>query len=85
MKNTPKVVVSDSLTESPWDGVRVVGGDLTEAVRRLEAEPGGDVITYGGSTLVRGLIAGGLVDEIRLVSARPFACGVTALHLEPRR
>lgn len=109
MNNTPKVVVSDSLEESPWDNARVVGGDLTEAMNRLKAEPGGDLIVYGGSTLVTGLVARGLVDELhlfvsptavgdglrvfpddagyqrlRLVSARPFDCGVTALHLEPQ-
>ncbi|MGX2995117.1 dihydrofolate reductase family protein [Streptomyces sp. JNUCC 64] len=105
-----KVVVSRTLTESPWENTVVEGGDLTEVVQRLKAEPGKDVIAYGGGTLVADLIARELVDELhlfvsptaigagmpvfggagpyrnfRLVGAHPFACGITALHLEPKR
>ena len=86
------------------------GVALAETVNRLKAQPGGDIITYGGSTLVRDLIARGLLDELhlfvnptaigagmpvfpnlgahqqlRLVTARPFDCGITVLHLEPKR
>ncbi|MFP8885864.1 dihydrofolate reductase family protein [Streptomyces mangrovi] len=110
MNDTPKTVISDSLTESPWENVAVAGGDLTETVNRLKAQPGGDIITYGGGTLVRNLIARGLLDELHLfvnpvalgagmpvfpdtgahhrlslVAARPFDCGITALHYEPKR
>ncbi|HEX2172328.1 MAG TPA: dihydrofolate reductase family protein, partial [Dehalococcoidia bacterium] len=60
MNNTPKVVISNSLTESPWPNAVVAGGDLAETVNRLKAQPGRDIITYGGSTLVRDLIARGL-------------------------
>lgn len=110
MNNTPKVVISDSLTESPWKNATVAGGDLADTVNRLKAQPGGDMIAYGGGTLVAGLIAEGLLDELhlfvnptalgagmpvfpkldahqrlQLVTARPFDCGITALHLEPKR
>ena len=110
MNNTPKVVISNSLTESPWENAVVAGGDLVETVNRLKAQPGGDMIAYGGSTLVTDLIAKGLLDELhlfvnptaigaglpvfadlgvhqqlRLVSARPFECGITVLQYEPRR
>ena len=110
MNNTPKVVVSNTLTESPWDNAVVAGGDVAEIVNKLKAQPGGDMIAYGGGTLVSSLIAKGLLDELhlfvnpaaigagvpvfpnvghyqqlRLVTARPFDCGITALHLEARR
>jgi dihydrofolate reductase len=109
MNNRPKVVISNSLSESPWENATVAGGDLAETVNKLKAEPGGDIITYGGGTLVRSLIAEGLLDELhlfvnptaigagmpvfpegayqrlRLVTARPFECGITVLHFEPRR
>jgi dihydrofolate reductase len=110
MNNTPKVVISNSLTESPWENAVVAGGDLAENVNKLKAQAGGDIITYGGSTLVQDLIAKGLLDELylfvnpaaigaglpvfpnlganqrlRLVSAQPFACGITALLFEPMR
>lgn len=74
MNNTPKVVISDSLTESPWKNAVVAGGDLTETVNRLKAEPGGDLITYGGGTLVRDLIGRGLLDELHLF-VNPTAIG----------
>lgn len=107
MNDTPKVVISDSLAESPWDNAVVAGGDLAETVANLKAQPGGDMITYGGSTLVSDLIGKGLLDElhmfvnpaaigaglrvfpdvgahqrVRLVAARPFECGIVALHYE---
>ena len=110
MNNTPKVVISNTLTGSPWQNAVVAGGDLTETVNKLKAWPGRDIITYGGSTLVREVIARGLLDELhlfvnpaalgaglpvfpslgthqqlRLVTARPFDCGITVLHLEPKR
>ena len=108
MNSTPKVVISNTLTESPWDNT-VVAGDLVDTVNQLKAEPGGDMIVYGGGTLVSALIAEGLLDELhlfvnptaigsgmpvfgrdarqqlRLVTAQPFDCGITALHFEPKR
>jgi dihydrofolate reductase len=105
MNNTPKVVISNSLAESPWENAVVAGGDLADTINQLKARPGEDMIAYGGGTLVRDLIAGGLLDELhlfvnptaigtgipvfghrrtlRLVTARPFDCGVTVLHFEP--
>ncbi|MGW4958907.1 dihydrofolate reductase family protein [Nonomuraea sp. NPDC004186] len=110
MNDTPKVVISNTLTESPWENAAVAGGDLAEIVNGLKARPGGDMIAYGGGTLVSSLIAQGLLDELhlfvnpvaigsgmpvfgdagdykrlRLVAARPFDCGITALHYEPKR
>jgi dihydrofolate reductase len=110
MNSTPKVVISNTLTKSPWENAVVAGGDLPETVNRLKAQQGGDMITYGGSTLASNLIGEGLLDELhlfvnptaigtglpvfpnvgtrpqlRLVSAQPFECGITALHYELRR
>ncbi len=110
MNNTPKVVITNSLTESPWENAVVAGGDLSETINQLKAQPGGDIIAYGGGTLVRDLIANGLLDELhlfvnpatigagmpvfpnleanqqfRVIAAQTFDCGITALHLEPKR
>jgi dihydrofolate reductase len=110
MNNTPKVVITNTLTESPWENTVVAGGDLTETVNKLKAQSGGDMIAYGGGTLVSDLIAKGLLDELhllvnptaigagmpvfanleanqqlRLVTAQPFDCGITAFHFEPKR
>jgi dihydrofolate reductase len=110
MNTTPRVVISNTLTESPWQNAIIAGGDLAETVNDLKARPGGEMIAYGGSTLVQSLIAEGLLDELhlyvnpvaigaglpvfpkleaqqdlRLVTAQPFDCGITALQFEPRR
>lgn len=109
INDTHKVVISNTLTESPWENTDVAGGDLAEIVNQLKAQPGGDMIAYGGGTLVSALIANGLLDELhlfvnptaigagmpvfgsdsyqqlRLVTAQPFECGITALHFAPKR
>ncbi|WP_436492667.1 dihydrofolate reductase family protein [Actinokineospora sp. HUAS TT18] len=74
MNNTPKVVITNTLTESPWDNTTVVGGDLVKAITDLKSQPGADIITYGGSTLVQSLIANNLLDELHLV-VNPTAIG----------
>jgi dihydrofolate reductase len=74
MNNTPKVVISNTLTESPWENTVVAGGDLAETVNQLKAQPGGDMIAYGGGTLVSDLIAKGLLDELYLF-VNPTAIG----------
>jgi riboflavin biosynthesis pyrimidine reductase len=53
-------------------------------VKELKAQPGRDIITSGGGTLARNLIAGRPLDELHLF-VNPTALGtVTALHLEPK-
>jgi dihydrofolate reductase len=74
MNNTPKVVISNTLTESPWKNAVVAGGDLAETVNGLKARPGGDMAAFGGGTLVRNLIAEGLLDELHLF-VNPTAIG----------
>ncbi|WP_069167187.1 dihydrofolate reductase family protein [Nocardia altamirensis] len=74
MINTPKVVISKSLTESPWANATVANGDIAETIKNLKAEPGGDLIAYGGSTLVTSLIAANLIDELHLF-VNPVAIG----------
>ncbi|HYE29019.1 MAG TPA: dihydrofolate reductase family protein [Allosphingosinicella sp.] len=58
-------VFSRTLSEVP-EGAQLVGGDAADFVRRLKAEPGGDIIVMGGGELGSALIDAGLVDEIGL-------------------
>ena len=74
MNNTPKVVFSNSLTESPWENAVVAGGDLAETINELKAQPGGDLIAYGGATFVSSLIAAEALDELHLI-VNPTAIG----------
>lgn len=74
MNNTPKVVISNTLTTSPWDNATVAGGDLVHTISELKARPGGDIIVYGGGTLVASLIKNELIDELNLFVS-PTAIG----------
>jgi dihydrofolate reductase len=61
-----KYVVSASLTEPGWEPTTVLRGPLREEITALKAAPGRDIVVTGSITLVRALIAAGLVDEYRL-------------------
>ncbi|MFI6321876.1 dihydrofolate reductase family protein [Nonomuraea sp. NPDC050556] len=74
MNGTPKVVISNSLTESPWENTVVAGGDLTETITKLKDQEGGDLMVCGGGTLVADLIARGLIDDLHLF-VNPTAIG----------
>ena len=85
-------------------------GGLVDEITALKAQPGQDIIAYGGATFVASLIRHGLIDEyylfvnpaaigrglaifselndkqeLTLVDATPFACGIVVLHYALRR
>jgi dihydrofolate reductase len=66
-----KYVVSDSLSDADvtaWTPTSIIRtADLVTEVGRLREQPGGDIYVYGSLTLVRALLAGGLVDELVLM------------------
>ena len=74
MNEMPKVIFSSSLAEAAWDNARLSEQPLEEEIPRLKAEPGRDVIAFGGTRLARSLIAHRLVDEYRL-TVHPVALG----------
>jgi dihydrofolate reductase len=41
INNTPKVVISNALTTSPWENAVVAGGGIVETVNQLKAQSGG--------------------------------------------
>ena len=88
-RETPKVVFSRTLEKAGWN-TRVVGGDLTEVVAGLKAEPGADLLLMGGADLAAELTARGLIDEYLVFvhpvvlggTKRPFTEGTARLGLE---
>ena len=72
--DTTKYVVSSTLTdaESVWRNSTAVGGYDADRVRELKAQ--GDLYVSGSATLVRALLADGLVDELHLY-VYPVAVG----------
>ncbi|GHF55490.1 deaminase reductase [Streptomyces mashuensis] len=70
MNSIRKYVVSSTLDDSApaWDNTtRIPGDEAVARIRELRAAEGGDLLVMGSPTLVRTLLAEGLVDELRLI------------------
>ena len=64
--DTTKYVVSRTLTTATWRNSELVGPYDPGAIRRLKDEVDGDLYVSGSGTLVRAMLADGLVDELHL-------------------
>jgi dihydrofolate reductase len=64
--DTTKYVVSGTLTNATWRNSEIVGPYDPETIRRLKDEVDGDLYVSGSGTLVRAMLADGLVDELHL-------------------
>jgi dihydrofolate reductase len=63
-----KIVVSHQrMEEFPWRNSEQLQGDLVEAVTALKQEPGGNIAMSGSISVVRQLLAAGLLDELHLL------------------
>ena len=63
--DTTKYVVSGTLTTATWRNSEIIGPYDPDAIRRLKDEVG-DLYVSGSGTLVRAMLADGLVDELHL-------------------
>ena len=63
--DTTKFVVSGTLTEGTWRNSEIIGPYDPDRIRRLKDEVG-DIYVSGSGTLVRAMLADGLVDELHL-------------------
>ena len=66
MNNTQKYVASTTLEAPEWQNTTVLEGDIREKVSRLKQADGQDITVNGSASLVRSLLAWGLLDELRL-------------------
>src|SRR5207248_2365866 len=64
--DTAKYVVSATLATATWSNSKLVGPYDPETIRSLKDEVDGDLYVSGSRTLVRALLADGLVDELHL-------------------
>jgi dihydrofolate reductase len=65
--DTTKYVVSGTLTNPTWRNSKIIGPYDPDAIRSLKDEVDGDLYTSGSITLVRAMLADGLVDELHLL------------------
>jgi dihydrofolate reductase len=67
MATTPGWLFSRTLETTDWPGLRIVRDDLVGFVRELKRADGPELRTLGSLSLVRQLLAAGLVDRFKLV------------------
>ena len=72
--DSPKHVVSGTLRDPEWAHTNVVGPYSADAIRELKNGSDGDLYVSGSATLVRAMLADGLVDELHLF-VYPLALG----------
>ena len=73
MNAMPKFVATSRPEELTWNAT-ALDGDVVTAVTALKKSEGGPLLVNGSATLVRTLLAAGLVDELRL-QVFPLAIG----------
>jgi dihydrofolate reductase len=64
--DTAKYVVSSTLTDATWRNSKIIGPYDADSIRALKDEVDGDLYVSGSGTLVRAMLADGLVDELHL-------------------
>ena len=64
--DTTKYVVSGTLTTTTWRNSRLIGPYDPDGICSLKDEVDGDLYVSGSGTLVRAMLADGLVDELHL-------------------
>jgi dihydrofolate reductase len=68
MMNAPaKYVVSKTLEKPIWRNTTIIRDNVVEAVQKLKAAPGKNILTDGSHELVHTLLAHDLVDELHLL------------------
>jgi dihydrofolate reductase len=89
INGVPKHVATSTPLDQDWANATVIGGDLLEFVRDLKHQSGGDIGVHASISVSQALLAGGVVDELRLViapriagSGRRLFDGVPSIELE---
>ncbi len=65
--DTMKYVVSGTLRDPTWRNSQVIGPYSADTIRKLKSEVDGDLYVSGSISLVRAMLADGLVDELHLL------------------
>ncbi len=75
LNNAQKYVASTTLKEPlVWQNSTLLKGDVAEAVRKLKAQPGKDIVILGSGVLIQTLMQHNLIDQYVLLIA-PLVLG----------
>lgn len=66
MNDTMKYVVSSTLEKATWQNSEILGPYDASVIRQLKERVPGGIYVSGSGTLVRAMLADGLVDELHL-------------------
>jgi dihydrofolate reductase len=64
-----KYVATSTPLDRHWANATILDGDLTEAVRDLKDQPGGDIGVHASISVAQALLVADMIDELRLVVA----------------
>jgi len=66
MNNTRKVVFSKTMDNAGWTNSVIATGDVADEIAKLKAQPGKDMVIFGGAEMVQELTKRDLVDEYHI-------------------
>lgn len=61
-----KVVLSSTLDTPPWERTTIVDRPAADVVTDLKAGEGGDIVVFSSASVIKALLAAGLVDRLAL-------------------
>jgi dihydrofolate reductase len=67
INNVPKYVISRTLDQATWNNTTLIGSDVASRIREIKDRTEGDIAISGSATLVRWLLANGLIDQLNLM------------------
>lgn len=66
LNEEPKYVASRTLKKLDWKNSHLLEGDVSEQIRKLKAEEGGELQVHGSGNLIQTLLRDGVIDEFHL-------------------
>ncbi|WP_127794500.1 dihydrofolate reductase family protein [Agromyces sp. LHK192] len=66
MRDAEAVVLSRTLTESPWPNAEIVNRPAAEVVGELRQREGGDIVVFSSASVIRELLEADAVDVLSL-------------------
>lgn len=64
-----KVVLSSTLTASPWQGVQIVNAPAIEVIEELRSDGEGDILIAWSASVIKALLAEDAIDRLNLIVA----------------